>query len=185
MIVLEADVDVQCHVVHADLAEASEVPYMLPVLEHVRERGRAADAGTLARELFMSLPVARSLLGFCAENGLADRDEETERCTITVDGEEALESGRVFVRRRGMWKVHYADHEMIPEDMWVFMIGDGSREAGFQPSAKWNEQPRVGELPERILQLEGKTLRPLLGGRVGEAVLGGYAYCMPAIAPPP
>lgn len=171
MIVLEADADVLCHVVHADLAEASEVPYILPVLEHVRERGGAADAGTLAREMFMTLPVARSLLGFCTENGLADRDEETGRCAITGEGEEALESGRVFVRRRGMWKVHCADHEMVPEDMQVVMIGDGSREAGFQPGMEWNEQPRVEGLPDRILQIEGKTLRPLLGSRRGEAVL--------------
>lgn len=174
MVVLEADVPVQCHVVHADLAEASEVPYLLPVLEHVRERGGAADAGTLSLELFMSLPVAVSLLGFCADNGLAGRDEETGRCAITGDGEEALESGRVFVRRRGMWKVHCADHEMIPEDMRVVMIGDGSGEVGFQPWRDRGDQPRVEELPERISELEGKVLRPSLGGRRGEAVL----HCM-------
>ena len=32
MIVLEARVPVACHVIHAEVAVASDVPYMLPVL---------------------------------------------------------------------------------------------------------------------------------------------------------
>ena len=174
MVVLKAEVPVQCHVVYADLAGASEIPYVLPVLEHVREKGGRADAATLSRELFTVLPVSRSLLRFCSENGLADAGGEAEQYAITPDGEEALKSGRVLVRRRGMWKVHYADHEMIPEDMRAVMIGDGSREAGFQPQLDQGKQPRVEDLPERIARLEGRTLRPPLGDRRGEAVL----HCM-------
>ena len=176
MVVLEAEVPVQCHVVYADLAEASEIPYILPVLEHVRERGGKADAATLSGELFTSMPVSRSLLGFCSENGLAcaGGEEEAGRHAITPDGEEALKSGRVLVRRRGMWKVHYTDHETVPEDMRAVMIEDGSREAGFQPHLDPGKQPRVEDLPERIARLEGRMLRPPLGGRRGEAVL----HCM-------
>lgn len=161
MIALEARVPVACHVIYAEVAVESDMPYMLPVLEHVRERGGAATKSSLSRELFMSLPLCGSLLAHCAENGLV---EETGggRHAVAPDGTTALESGRVFIRKTGMWKVYLADHEAIPEDMRVVRIEDGARDAGYQPG-KGSDQACVGDLEEPMRALVGKVLRPPLG----------------------
>lgn len=161
MIALEARVPVACHVIYAEVSVESDMPYMLPVLEHVRESGGAATKSSLSRELFMRLPLCESLLAHCAENGLV---EETGggRHAVAPDGTTALESGRVFIRKTGMWKVYLADHEAIPEDMRVVRIEDGTRDAGYQPD-KGSDQACVGDLEEPMRALVGKVLRPPLG----------------------
>lgn len=168
IIKLETRVPVACHVIHASVDEALEIPYMMPVLMHVKERGGAATAESMSKELSMPLPLCRILLAHCSENGLAEGDGEGKH-TLTPDGSLALESGRVFTRTVGMWRVYVADHKAIPEGLRVVRIDDGERDAGYQ----WYDgpdQPRVEYLDESMQGLVGETLRPALG-RVGEAVV--------------
>lgn len=162
MIVLEARVPVSCHVIYAEVAVASDMPYMMPVLEHVRGRGGAATESSLSKELFLSMPLCRSLLAHCAGNGLVE-NTGGERHAVTPDGILALESGRAFIRKTGMWKVHLADHKAIPEDMRLVRIEDGAWDAGYRPE-KGPGQPGAEVLDAPILdRLGNKALRPPLG----------------------
>ena len=158
---LEARVQVACHVIYADMHVASAIPYVMPVLEHAKERGGAATESSLSRELFVPLPLCRSLLAYCAENGLVE-DVGGGRHALAPDGARALESGRVFTGAEGMWKVYIADHEAIPEGLRVVRIEDGTRDAGYQPRGG-KDQPRVKDLEAQVRALEGEVLRPALG----------------------
>ncbi len=152
---------VECHVIHADMALSADVPHNVPILEHLRERGGGATAASLSEELFLIEPVCRSLLAFCGENGLAE-EAGGGRYAITPEGTAALGSGRAFTRREGMWKVYVASHGAIPEGAEVVRIEDGSTEAGYMP---WmgDRQPAAKRLGPAARALEGATLRPALG----------------------
>ena len=167
IIELEARVPVTCHVIHASVAEPSGTPYMLPVLEHVRESGGAATAASLSGDLFIPPPLCRSLLAYCAENGLAE-DAGDGRHALTSDGSSALESGRVLTSTEGMWKVYVADHEAIPDGMRVVRIEDGADDAERQ-LGKTN-QPSVRKTGAPMRDLQGKVLHPALG-RMKEAIV--------------
>lgn len=74
MIILETSVPVECHVIHAEMDVLSDVPYIVPVLEHLRERGGGATAESLSAEMFMIEPLCSSLLRFCIDSMLAKED---------------------------------------------------------------------------------------------------------------
>lgn len=177
MLALEARVPTECHVIHAEVDVESGMPHIMPVLEHVRERAGAATEASLSAELFMSMPLCRSLLAYCAKNGLADgaEGEEGGRHALTPDGAKALESGRVVTTTTGMWKVYCADHEAIPSDMRVVRIEDGTRDAGYQPD-KGADQPRAEDLEASVRALEGRELRPVLGAVSGAVVRRMHRY---------
>lgn len=162
MIILETSVPVECHVIHAEMDVLSDMPYIVPVLEHLRERGGGATAESLSAELFMAEPLCRSLLGICGECGLARADREG-RYAATPGGIDAIESGRVFARTEGMWKVYIAKHGALPGGAGVVRIDDGTREAGYMGWIK-DGQPPVGNLWAAVRALAGARLRPILGG---------------------
>lgn len=174
MLALEARVPTECHVIHAEVDVESGMPHIMPVLEHVRERAGDATEASLSAELFMSMPLCRSLLAYCARNGLAE-GEEGGRHALTPDGARALESGRVITTTTGMWKVYCADHEAIPRDMRVVRIEDGTRDAGYQPD-KGADQPRAKDLEASVRALEGRELRPVLGAVSGAVVRRMHRY---------
>ena len=162
MIILETSVPVECHVIHAVMDILSDMPYIVPVLEHLRERGGGATAESLSAELFMAEPLCRSLLGICGEYGLARADKEG-RYAATPGGIDAIESGRVFARAEGMWKVYIAKHEALPGGGGVVRIDDGTMEAGYMWWRK-DGQPSVGNLWASVRALTSTRLRPVLGG---------------------
>ena len=163
---------VECHVIHADMAELRNVPYIVPVLEHLRERGGRATASSVSAELFLPEPLCESLLASCAEDGMAEAVGEDGRYAIAPGGTEALESGRTLVSRgKGMWKVCIARHESIPEGAAVVRIDDGAWDAGYMPWAK-DDQPAVKHLGAAVQALEGTRLRPALG-TAKEAIMSG------------
>lgn len=158
---LEARVPVVCHVIHAKVSRSADLPYMMPVLEHVGERRGAATAASMSAELFISPPLCRSLLAYCVENGLAE--EVNGRHALTADGARALERGLVLTSAEGMWKVYVAGHAAIPKEMSVVRIEDGASDAGYQPGKERDRQPRVKDTVPAVRALKGRDLRPALG----------------------
>ena len=162
---------VECHVIHADMAVSSDVPHVVPVLEHLRERGGRATASSLSAELFLPEPLCKGLLASCAESGLAEEAGEGEQYAITPGGADAIESGRALISRKGMWKVHIARHAAFPEGLAVVRIEDGTQEAGYMPWIK-DGQPSAERLGPAVQALNGAKLRPALGAE-REAIVHG------------
>lgn len=149
--------------IHADMAELLDVPHIVPVLEHLRERGGRATASSVSDELFLPKPLCKALLASCAEDGMAEAAGEGGRYAIAPGGIEALESGRTLVSRgKGMWKVYIARHASIPEGAAVVRIEGGAWDAGYMPWIK-DGQPVVRRLGAAVQALEGTRLRPVLG----------------------
>ena len=177
---LEARVPVECHVIHANVSKTSDIPYMMPVLEHVRELGGAATAASLSEDLSISPPLCKSLLAYCVENGLAE--DANGRHALTPAGARAIERGHVFTSEEGMWKVYVADHAAIPKDMSVVRMEDGAGDAGYQASKGRDPQPRVKGTVAAVRNLQGKALRIALG-TMGEAIVRGVHRYEKQIAP--
>lgn len=161
MLTLETGVQVECHVIHANMAMLLDVPHIVPVLEHLRERDGRATAASLSAELFLPGPLCESLLASCVKDELA-RETGGEYYTIAPDGTDALRSGKVLAGREGMWKVYIARHESLTENAAVVRIEDGAREAGYMLWIK-DRQPRAERLDAAIRALEGARLCPALG----------------------
>lgn len=161
LIILETGVPVECHVIHADMYVLSDMPYIVPILEHLRERGGGATAESLSAEMFMAESLCRSLLRLCCEYGLARADGKGSYAA-TPSGIDAIEGGRVFGREEGMWKVYIAKHGAMPGGGGVVRIDDGTREAGYMPwEGEW--QPPAGNLWAAVRALAGARVRPVLG----------------------
>ena len=129
MIVLEADLDFDCHVFVGEISTYTGLTYVIPVLMHVREVV-AATSESLSVALFPGLgPLCQKLLERCREDGTLEKRWD-DTYALTEEGHLALESGLAPKRRSGAWKICILhDHPLIPEDARVLRIEDGRREA--------------------------------------------------------
>ena len=160
--------------IHADMAVSSDMPHIVPVLEHLRERGGDATAASLSAELFLPEPMCESLLASCANDGLAE-ESGGGRYAIAPGGADAIRSGRVLVGRKGMWKGYIARHGAIQGGSAVVRIEDGAQEAGYMPWIK-DGQPSAERLGPAVQALEGAELRPALGAEREAIVRGIHAF---------
>lgn len=157
---LKTDVPVECHAVYLAISKTDR-QYVLPVLMHVQDMNGKATPESLSAELFPGLePLSRKLLETCRGEGLVQiaLDHDNTEYRITEEGKYATDSKRVFVREAGrMWKIHYANHAIIPREHRVLGMDADPREAGYDPKMKGEQT--VTAVPGHIRDMQGEELK--------------------------
>lgn len=131
-LVLEVKIHLECHVVQADVSVATGISHVLPILMHAQELKDGATPESLSDELFYGRkPLSQKLLDSCCDDGLLKKHDQ--HYFLTDDGILAIKDKRVFVSKKGMWKIYYTSHQIIPDIRRVLKIDHANKEAGYLP----------------------------------------------------